>query len=187
MRQKNSKPLRPLTEEERKEIVDYFEANAGYLHYLARLFISRPEDEEDVIQNCLLHVIDHIDTFLSLNAKRKNAYAARIIHNLCIDDFRRQKRVELTPLDDQMLEIRPSSPEAVPGSDTHLALLDLAANMPEKEWYVLQQLYLEGASKESVAAALHCSPQSVRSLACKARASARKILNIRKGGRNENG
>ena len=181
MRQKNSKPLRPLTEEERKEIVDYFEANAGYLHYLARLFISMPEDEEDVIQDCILHVIDHIDTFLSLNAKSKNAYAARIIHNSCIDDFRRQTRVE------QILENRPSSPDAIPGSDTHLALLDLAANMPEKEWYVLQQLYLEGASKESVAAALHCSPQSVRSLACKARASARKILNIRKGGRNENG
>lgn len=187
MGQKNSKPVRPLTAEECKEIVDYFEANAGYLHYLAQLFVSRLEDEEDVIQDCILHMIDHIDTFHSLNAKRKNAYVARIIHNLCVDEFRRQKRVELTPLDDQILDNRSSSLEAVPGSDTHLALLDLAANLPEKEWYVLQQLYLDGASKESVAEALHCSPNSIRSIASKARASARKILNIRKGGRNENG
>lgn len=68
MGQKSGKPSRPLTAAERDALVQYFEANSAYLHYAARLFLMRPEDEEDLIQDCLLQIIRHIDTFLSFRS-----------------------------------------------------------------------------------------------------------------------
>lgn len=187
MKTEKDKSQRLLTDPERREMDEYFDANSGYFQYIALLFLTSPDDAEDVIQESFLHAMRHIDKFLLLDTKRRNVYIARTIYNLCVDDYRRKKQVEIIPLSADVLEGIQSQKELVPGSDTHLALLDLGARMQEREWYVLQQLYLEGASKESVAKALGCTTGSIRSIASRARASARKLLKPKKKEGDQNG
>lgn len=180
MKTEKDKYKRLLTDRERREFEKYFDANFGFFQYIAFLFLTNPDDAEDVIQESFLHAMQNIEKFLLLDTKRRNAYIARTIYNLCVDDYRHKKHVEIIPLNDDMLEGIQSHNELVPGSDTHLALLDLGARLQEREWYVLQQLYIEGATKESVAKALGCTPDSIRSIASRARASARKLLRPKK-------
>lgn len=187
MNTKKDKSKRPLTECERQEIDEYFNSNSGYFQYVALLFLANPEDAEDVIQESFLHAIRHVEKFLLLDTKRRNVYIARTIYNLCVDNYRHKKQIEIIPLSEDMLDGLHSQKELVPGSDTHLALLDLGAQLNEREWYVLQELYIEGTSKESVANALGCTPESIRSIASRARASARKILKTQKKEEDQNG
>ncbi len=169
-----------LTDSERRELEKYFDTNSGFFLYIAFLFLTDMDDAQDVIQESFLHAMKNIEKFLLLDTKRRNAYIARTIYNLCVDDYRHKKHIELIPLNDDMLKVIQSHNELVPGSDTHLALLDLGTRLQEREWYVLQQLYIEGATKESVAKALGCTPDSIRSIASRARASARKLLRPKK-------
>ena len=187
MKTEKDKSQRLLRDPERREMDEYFDANSGYFQYIALLFLTNPDDAEDVIQESFLHAMRHIDKFLLLDTKRRNVYIARTIYNLCVDYYRRKKQVEIIPLSADVLDGIQSHKELVPGSDTHLALLDLGSRMQEREWYVLQQLYLEGASKESVAKALGCTPGSIRSIASRARASARKLLTPKKKEGDQNG
>lgn len=180
MNAKKDKSKRPLADRERLEIDEYFTANSGYFQYIALLFLSNPEDAEDVIQESLLHAMRNIEKFLPLDTKRRNVYIARTIYNLSVDNYRRKKLIDIIPFTEDIQEGNHSQRELVPGSDTHLALLDLGSRLQERDWYVLQQLYIEGTSKESVAKALGCSPESIRSIASRARAAARKILKPKK-------
>ena len=187
MKTRNRKELRPLTTSERREIEEYFGANAGFFHYTALLFLDKSEDAEDVIQESLFHVMRHVELFLSLDTARRNMYVARTIYNLCVDAYRKDNRMEVLSISDEALLRIPAPRNEIPGCDTHLTLLELAARLSEREWFVLQQLYLEGASKESVAEILKCSPDSIRSIASRARASARRIINPDKQGGEGNG
>lgn len=187
MNTKKNKTKRRLTNSERQIVDEYFNANSGYMQYVALLFLTNPDDVEDIIQESLLHIIRHIDRFLLLDAKRRNVYIARTIYNLSVDNYRRKKLIEIIPLTEDLQEGTQSQRELVPGSDTHLALLDLGARLQEREWYVLQQLYIEGTPKENVAKTLGCSTESVRSIASRARASARAILYPKKKEKDQNG
>ncbi len=166
----------PLTESERQELGKYVAANSEYFRYIALLCLTNSDDAEDVIQESLLRAMRHAGSFLLLDSRRRNAYIAKTIFNLCVDNYRHKQRVQLVPLEEELLEPAPAQFESVPGSDAHLSLLALGAGLRRREWYVLQQLYLEGASGIRVAKTLGCTPGSIRSMASRARASARRIV-----------
>ena len=170
------KPPKPLNETQRSEIDAFFSKHSRYLFYIARLLTASASDEEDLIQESLLRVMMNAELFLSLPEAKQKAYITKAMIHLFVDDFRQSQKLPETQCSDKLRQQLCAMNRMVPGSDTHLEILDLATKLPERDWYLLQQLYLEGASCEDIADKLGCSTESIRSMASRARIAAKKVL-----------
>ena len=166
----------PLSPDQQCELDTYLRENARFLYSTAQLFLSNHEDIEDIIQDSLLVAMKHADIFFTFSKKRKNAFFARSICFLSIDLLRRKNRIQMTLLTPEVTDNLPSHTEEPPGSEAHLSVLALGMKLPERDWEILRKLYIEGRPIEEVAMDLGCSTDSVRCLASRARAAARKVL-----------
>ena len=162
---------RPLTDNERQIVQTFFKENSGYFHFIYMLFCSDTSTEAEIIQECFLRIMNNIDTFLSMTPQKRKAYAIPIIEHLCIDKMRRENRVSFIPISED-IEVENS----FLGSETHLSIMFLSKKLPERDWYILKSIYIDGLSKEELAQKLNCSIDSLRMLASRARKAARSIL-----------
>lgn len=162
---------RPLNENERKIVRDFFDKNSAFLHFIYMLFCTDKTDESDIIQECLVRIMNNIDTFLSMPPQRRKAYTIPIIEHLCIDKSRREKRITMVPISDDI-----ECDKTKIDSEEHLSIILLSRKLPERDWYLLKSIYLDGMPKEELAQTLHCSVDSLRMMVSRARKNARAVL-----------
>lgn len=165
-----NRPTRPLTKKEWDCVCFFFDENSKYIHYIYSLFSADKDNEDDVIQECYLRITYNIDTFLSLDEVSRKKYIVPIIKNLCIDAARKKNKMKTVPLDDSIAIEEPQF------SDTYMMLDLLASELPDADWRLLKELYLDGTPKEELAKSMNCGVDSLRVLASRARKRARRII-----------
>lgn len=162
---------RPLNKNQQQIVHDFFDDNAAFLHFVYSLFCTDKTDESDIIQECLIRIMNNIDTFVSMPTQKRKAYTIPIIEHLCIDRSRREKRITIVPISEEI-----ECDNVKIDSEEHLSILLLSRKLPERDWYILKSLYLDGISKEELAQTLHCNGDSLRMMMSRARKTARAIL-----------
>lgn len=171
MKKRRNPTAVPLTSEQRQFLNTFFDENSRYFHYVYCRFSSDLANEGDIIQESMLRIMQHIDTFMTLDAGQQKKYIVSVIKNLCIDAARENHKLAASPLDEDALEQEVSA-----NDDIYLTIDLLAQALSDSEWQLLKGLYLDGKSKEEMAAIMHCNAASLRMQASRARKKARQII-----------
>jgi RNA polymerase sigma-70 factor (sigma-E family) len=117
---------------------------------------------QDLVQDVLVKAHEHWPRIAGTDYPR--AYVRRMLANEAVSSWRRAGRVEVVP--DRVLDR--AAPDQTPTVDLRDALLRAMACLPARQRTVLVLRYLRDAGDDDIAAALGCSPVTVRVLAHRA-------------------
>lgn len=171
MKKHRNRTAVPLTDAQRQFLNLFFNENSRYFHYIYCRFSADAENEADIIQDSMLRIMEHIDTFMTLDAGQQKKYIVSVIKNLCIDFAHAHNKLAASPFDEDEI-----APEESTNGDTFLTIDLLAGKLSDSEWQLLKGLYLDGRPREEMAAIMNCSEASLRMQASRARKKARQII-----------
>ena len=145
---------------------------------LALGFLACPEDAEDMAQDAMLHLMDHLHRWNGKTPFR--GFRNAVVTNLCRDRLRR-KAVRKRAEDEAATALEKRSPlpdpaAAVDQQELRCLFASALRKVPPREREVFVLRDLEEVSTSEVAETLGIRPASVRSLLSLARSRLRKIL-----------
>ena len=173
------KELFPLTPEERQLALDLVDSNYRLMLYMIRQFGVSADDEEDVLQDCIVNICRNIRKFQQMDYCKTRAYIVIIIRNLCIQRYISDRKAKLLSLDSDYLDeaiIGNANEKSIVDSDARLDVLELKDHLSERDKLLLLGKYVEGLTTEELAERLNCKPNSIRMLLSRAKKAAREIL-----------
>lgn len=150
------------------------------VHRLCFGFLADPAEADDLAQDAMLHLLDHLPRW-----DRRRPYAAwrnAVVLNRCRDRLRRlaaRRRAEDGAAAERLPARLPAPDAEAQRSEVRAILAEaLGALSPrEREAFVLRDL--EGCATDAVAEAMGVAPSSVRSLLTLARRRLRGLLGER--------
>jgi RNA polymerase sigma-70 factor (ECF subfamily) len=147
------------------------------LGFTDRMLGTRHE-AEDVVQTAFLRVWQGAARW-EPNA-RFSTWLYRVLHNLCMDHFRRRLAIASEPLDGEFVEAlpdgTPGSEEIVSGSQRGARVLAALDLLPVRQRAALVLCYYEERSQAEAAALLGVSEGALESLLSRGRATLKKWL-----------
>ena len=188
MPMRKRKELFPLTPEERQLALDLVDSNYRLMLYMIRQFGVSADDEEDVLQDCIVNICRNIQKFQQMDYCKTRAYIVIIIRNLCIQRYISDRKAKLLSLDSDYLDdalIGIANERSAVDSDARLDVLELKDHLSERDKLLLLGKYVEGLTTEELAERLNCKPDSIRMLLSRAKKAAREILLHEEGGRSD--
>jgi RNA polymerase sigma factor (sigma-70 family) len=163
------------------EAVDaWFRAEHPEVYRLCFGFLAHAADAEDVAQESILHLLDHMPEWETARSYR--AWRTTLVLNLCRDRLRRseaRRTAEEGAAAARTERARPGAEDALQRAEVEAVLaLGLRALPPrEREAFVLRDL--EALETDEVARLLAISASSVRSLVTLARRRLRDVIGTR--------
>lgn len=147
------------------------------LGFTDRMLGTRPE-AEDLVQTAFLRVWQGAARW---EPKAKfSTWLYRVLHNLCMDQFRARAAAASEPLDDALAERladeTPGSEERVSGQQRAAQVRAALAGLPVRQRAALVLCYYEELSQAEAAALLGVSEGALESLLSRGRATLRKWL-----------
>ena len=143
-------------------------------------FLARWEDAEDLSQDAMLHLLDHLSAW---DRKRPfRAWRNAVVANLCRDRLRRlgvRRRVEGDTLKLALPQRLPAPGEQADTSELRELVTKALRKLTDREREVFVLRDLEGCPSEEVSAALGIQESTVRSLLSLARSRLRRLLGPR--------
>ena len=141
--------------------------------YVQRM-LTRPGDTEDIVQEVFLRLWTQAAGFDQSKA-RLSTWLHNIAHNLCIDLFRKQKRIQLT--DETGDSTGGEEPEVVLAATNRSAIVRNAlSSLPERQRSALILSYYQGLSNRETADILELSLPALESLLARARRTLKQEL-----------
>lgn len=148
----------------------FYEENKNLLYYIARKY---SEDCEDLVQEALLRLLQHVDILKTMNQNTCARYIELTIRAAYIDTCLRKKRVQTVPMEElPLLTADSDSRELLGDLRVHL----LRESLSPRDWLALEGKYLLGLNQKELGQLLQVEPNSVRMILSRARAKARQIL-----------
>jgi RNA polymerase sigma-70 factor (sigma-E family) len=148
---------------------EYFAARSGAMRATAYLLCGDWHRAEDLVQAAFTKL--YVNWHRVGRHDALDPYVRRIVIRTFIDDGRRgwwrRERPQETPVDGPL-------PEA--SADDRVDLVRALAAVPPRQRAVLVLRYWEDMSVEDVAAALHCSPGTVKSQAARGLDALRSLI-----------
>lgn len=130
---------------------------------------------DDIVQETFVRLWTRAGSFNSANA-RLTTWLHNIAHNLCIDSFRRNSRLEFTD-DDARLERSGVGPDNVLEDTQNAKRVRTAVQMlPERQRSALLMCHYQGLSNRDAAEILGVSVDALESLLARARRYLKKEL-----------
>ncbi len=166
-----------MTPTDEAAFTEFVREHGDSLLRYARLLVPDPAEAEDLLQVALLRVVGH----WSQQLRSPQAYTRGVLLNLVRDRARRRHLVPVPvpePAD-------PGRPDVDPGPDPAEAIsararLDqVLSGLPPRQRMTVVLRVLEGLSEAETAAALDCSPGTVKSNLSRGLANARAALERR--------
>lgn len=163
------------------EFAEFATARQFSLMRTAYLLCGNPSGAEDLVQEALTNLCRHWNR--ARKADSVDAYAHRTLINAYLTDRRKQGREHTTHValaQAGELPVDAVGPERKPDqaaqTDLRLDLLSALERLGKRSRAVLVLRYWEDLSIESTAAALGCSPGTVKSQSARALARLRELL-----------
>lgn len=150
------------------------------MYSVAQKYFSTMEDRQDLVQSCLVRLIDHVDTIRSLDQRALVSYIVTTINNAAYTYYRKNCTINVTSFEtlpetddicteDFVLDL-------VPMIDQNIQLSELWANISEEDKILLEGKYILGYTNVELAKYFKCKPDSIRMKLFRARRNALKIL-----------
>ena len=163
-----------LVQAERVYFQEFYENHRKLLHYAALKYTSDPELIQDLMQDSVERLMRNTATLKKMNAAKTASYLCATVKSVYIDHCRRRSASE-QPLENQVLESLGAQADPMDYGakwDTHI----LRSRLGERDWYVLEARYIQGASDQEIADTLGCGTDSVRPMLSRARRRAKAAL-----------
>ncbi|KAA1420957.1 SigE family RNA polymerase sigma factor [Nocardioides humilatus] len=141
-----------------QEFEAWARARAGSLARSALLLAGDVHHAEDLVQETLTRVAQHWPRLVRRGDP--DAYAHRALHNAAIDAWRRRERRPREVSGVDASPDAPMHPDADP--DRRLLLREALARLTPKQRAVLVLRYYEDLTETQTAAAMGCSPNTVK-------------------------
>lgn len=150
------------------------------MYYIAGQYTLNPHDREDIVQDCLVNLLEKSDKLQGLDDKALKAYIYKTAKHASINFAKHRKVVDKHSAEWKEWMTGTSTLEnSEPNLDDHMIrmeeLLNLEAvwgELTERERKLLYGRYVDKLSNEDIAAQLGCVPDSVRVLLRRARRNA---------------
>ncbi|MDP5070737.1 MAG: sigma-70 family RNA polymerase sigma factor [Congregibacter sp.] len=134
----------------------------------ARRMLSDHSAADDIVQETFVRLWTRASSFDS-SAARLTTWLHNIAHNLCMDSFRRNSRIEFTD-DDARLESADAGPDVnLESMDTAERVRIAVQGLPERQRSALLMCHYQGLSNRDAAHILDLSVDALESLLARAR------------------
>ena len=142
--------------------------------------VQNASDRDDLIHNCYLRLLTHIDRLTGLEQPQLVRYIERVVQSCCYDFF--ASSTDTISFEETSAEIAADESENVPEMVEQLEMYDdfhqLFQQFPEREQRILYMRYIEELSIKEIAEQLHVQPESANTILCRIRKRARKRLSV---------
>lgn len=158
----------------------FYEEYKGFLFYTAQKYTQDPNDYEDIVQDAVIRLLNHIPTLRELDQNRTCKYVALTVRSSFLDLQRKKRAFQVLPAEEQMLDVLLSAEEsdckANDALSARMEILALKQSLPPRDWVVLEGRYLLGCSYEELAQQLGLTQENVRMIVSRAKEKARRLL-----------
>ncbi len=117
--------------------------------WLAKRFQVRPSSWQDLIQEGMVALIEAVDNFEPERHLRFTTYGFYRIRGQMVNFLQRSEKKAPIPVEEQYLQ--PGDSGAEDGFETLFTLSEYLHRLPEKEEFVVSELFVEGQSARDVA------------------------------------
>lgn len=156
-----------------RDVLAQLEAEIPRLRRYARYLARRPEDADDLVQDCLMRAIHRIDSYE--RGTNLRAWLFVILRNGFISEVRRARRVDLQdglPADHPALTSSPAQEATVRLRE----LIEAFDQLPRSQQEILHLVCVDGLKYEEAAEVLGVKIGTVRSRLSRARSVLRARL-----------
>lgn len=171
---------RPILSDDEAFFLRFYEEYKGFLFYMAQKYATDPNDCEDVVQDTVIRLLNHISTLRELDQNRTCKYVALTVRSSFLDLQRKKRAVQLLPVEEQVLEVLLSAEESDCKVNDVLSarmeILALKQSLPPRDWVVLEGRYILGYSYEELAQQLGLTQENIRMIVSRAKEKARRLL-----------
>lgn len=172
------KDKQPNLMDDKGFFMGFYEEYKGFLFYIAQKYTQDPIDCEDIVQESILRLLNHIQTLRQLDQNRTCKYIALTVRSAFLDHERKKHTAQTFLADDRMME-RLLQEEKSMGQGTEgmpMEILMLKLCLSERDWMVLENRYILGYSYEEIAGQLGLTQEHIRMIVSRAKEKARRIL-----------
>ena len=152
----------------------------------ARQYVPNPSDCEDIIQDCLVKLIEKIPVLREKKRCIVCSYVVYTVRNTSINYLRRQKVInsKMCSLEEQASEIAAaelSMDELMIVMEHKERLYEIWGQLPEEDLILLEGKYILRCSDSELAEQLHCKPDSIRMKLTRVRRKVFRMMNSNGG------
>ncbi len=174
------KELFEISTDDRQFFDKIYEEHRSFMYSLARKYVDRQSDSEDIVQDAVERLLRNIKTLRNMPSYRLRKYIVLTIRTAYIDSERKKRRNNMICLDDISVEkIIKEANISTKISDDYSCYADLEKlkkELPERDWLLLEGKFIHGYSQSELEKIAGVSPDSIRMIICRAKRKARKIL-----------
>lgn len=174
------KETKSISSDDKAFFHSFYEENRKYLYYIANNYAASVTDCDDIVQDTLVRLLKNISKLRSLNRCATAKYIVLTVRSAFLDSEKRKHGSNAIFLDDETLETLIKADiliaDSIPDISARLEVQQLKAELPPRDWLVLEGKYVQGYSQEELADMIGVSPDSIRMILCRAREKARRIL-----------
>lgn len=147
---------------------------------MAQKYATDPNDCEDVVQDAVIRLLNHINTLRELDRSRTCKYVALTVRSTFLDHERKKRAAQLFPVEEQLLQTLLNAEESACRANDALSarmeILALKQSLPSRDWVVLEGRYILGYSYEELAEQLGLTQENIRMIVSRAKEKARRLL-----------
>lgn len=138
----------------------------GYMLRIVKTYIDDKEDCEDVFHNAFLSLIRNKEKVTQLSPPQLKAYILLAVRHASIDYLRKERRMKLADIpDDLLINVLSKSREVLAASETPFRTVEFYSvieQLPEEDQSILIARYVVGLDSNELAQMLDCKPGAVR-------------------------
>lgn len=174
-------PLRkrtsPVSGADRVFFQEFYEAQRGFLFYIARQYATNQSDLEDLVQEALMRLMNNVSTIRTLTPNKTAKYIVLTVKTAFLDMEKRKYAANEIATEDAILtHLLDQDALEWDGDGITAAILSLKQSLSKRDWLVLEGKYLLGYNQEELSELIGVTPDSIRMILTRARKNARNIL-----------
>ena len=175
---RNKRKPRTLTHEDQIFMEELYHNHKNTIYFSALRECGNQDLANDLSQDCVIKLMDKIETIRKIDCCKIDAYIVITIRRLYINYLVKESKVTLLPIDQPSITARTGaiiSEIEQDHEDAKLTLEMILEQLAPRDRLLLESKYILGLSDEEIASAFDCKPSSVREYLVRARKRAQKI------------
>lgn len=160
----------------RQDAENLYQSHIGFIQNYSRTLTGGSSDPEDLVQDTLIRIMEHMDTLLSMPVGKQTVYIALIMKSLYINQRKKAHPGQQVHLTDEQMRLLPDPAEREDHQQARLEVALLLEQLKPEDQLLLSGWYLIGWSAKELAALLGCKESSIRSKLSRARKRALELL-----------
>lgn len=163
--------------DDQQYVIWIYQEFEALMYSVVRKYHSNPAMQEDIVQECVLKLIEKVPTLRSFNRYTLASYIAATVRNASINELR---KAEPLPLEE------PGSNSCINDQDAENDIIHVLIQrekvslmwerLSQEDRILLEGRYLLGYSDEEISEILKCKPSSIRMKMTRARRNAMGTL-----------